>query len=282
MLKINRQSSRYPQKYVAAGQPFRRYLLFSAFHCHSPDAFEIYRSPYVRKLLISFVFRFHLFDVNLGTVTFWPHFDQPIFRSHFLESTFIHQSLRQLERDRWSPHFESSLIVFDKIRPCPNINFFTVSRSDRRSGTSPKSCFERKIREMRGGESSSAPTKARSANLGQLFDRKRSNHLNKEIWRDRQSPARTFRAMNIWKRLTLAQREKWTSQIRRMDGTKGWMSIIWFWLGNTADNERTVAVIAAACHGIKGWERENLHSDVSERWYRYDGDFAGIISIMPV
>jgi hypothetical protein len=121
--------------------------------------------------------------------TFWMHFDLAINQK-------VGQG-RSISRF-WV------IMVFDEIRPCPNVNFFTVFPSE----TSRRSYFEAKIREMGGGESSDALQKAINANLRQLFDGKRSKNLRKQIWRDRQSPARTFKAINIWKRWILAQREK--------------------------------------------------------------------------
>jgi hypothetical protein len=38
-------------------------------------------------------------------------------------------SIKKLERDGRSRHFEPSMMVFDEIRRFPNVNFFTLSRS---------------------------------------------------------------------------------------------------------------------------------------------------------
>jgi hypothetical protein len=50
------------------------------------------------------------------------HFDPPI--------------IKKLEPDRRSRNFDSSIMVFNEIRQYPNVNFFTLSRSKRRSETS--------------------------------------------------------------------------------------------------------------------------------------------------
>jgi hypothetical protein len=49
---------------------------------------------------------------------------------------FDPHSIKKLEPRRRSRHFEPSIMVFNEIRQFPNVNFFTVSRSKRRSETS--------------------------------------------------------------------------------------------------------------------------------------------------
>jgi hypothetical protein len=116
--------------------PFRRYLFSEASHSDSPDIIGISGSPSFQKGLICSVVRFDLFDANLETITFWPHFDQPIFRYHFLNALW--STIRSKSRSRVvNREILSRPSCFStKFRGYPKVNFFTLSRSERRSETS--------------------------------------------------------------------------------------------------------------------------------------------------